>query len=412
MLALVTVTTQDSAARLRDGAAVHRYVTRVCFKTGPPLLVGTELELLVAFGDRPGEVVPLDLLRALLGAAGPTPCGSFLTFEPGGQLELSSPALPGASATHRALATDLAHVRTALRGSGLVLLPTAVDPFRLPYRQLHHPRYDAMEAYFAATGASQGPVMMTSTAATQVNLDVGATPAEAATRWRLLHDLGPVMVAAFANSPQHAGRRTGWKSTRQRVWQSLDAAAVHPPLGEDPAAAFTDYALDAPLMMRPREGADWAVPPGPTFRDWVEGRLQAQLGDAPTEADLAYHLTTLFPPVRPRGWFEVRYLDSLPDPWWAAPAAVLSALLDDPVASDAATEAAAPVAGRWEDAARHGLDDTALATAALACFTAAVDALPRLDADPGLTALVAEFTDRYVAQGRSPADDPFTLEAP
>ena len=408
MLPPVTVTTQDSAARMCDGASVHGYVARVCFKTGPPELVGTELEVLVAHGDRPGEVVPLDLLRALLGAAGPTPCGSSLTFEPGGQLELSSAALPGPSAARLALDADLAHVRTALRGSGLVLLPTAVDPFRLPYRQLQHPRYDAMEAFFAATGATQGPVMMTSTAATQVNLDTGATPAEAAARWRLLHDLGPVLVAAFANSPQHAGRRTGWKSTRQRVWQSIDAASLLPPLGEDPVAAFADYALDAPLMMRQRAGDDWSVRPGPTFRDWVEGRL----GDLPTEDDLAYHLTTLFPPVRPRGWFEVRYLDSLPDPWWAAPAAVLTALLDDPAAGAVATAACTPVARRWEDAARVGLDDPALAAAALTCFTAALDALPRLGADPELTALVAAYTDRYVARGRCPADDPITLEAP
>ena len=302
MLGRVTATTQRSAERLTDFDAVRGYVKRVCFKTGPPLLVGTELEWLVAFEDRPGDVVPLDLLRDLLGAVtAESPLASSLTFEPGGQLELSSPAVPGPSACWRVLDADVARVRAALAAAGLALLPTAVDPLRRPLRQLRHPRYDAMARYFAAAGPDDavfGPVMMTSTAATQVNLDVGDSPDEVARRWRLLHDVGPVLVAAFANSPTHAGAATGWRSTRQRVWQSLDPSRTAAPTGADPVDAWTAYALDARLMMLPRAGEDWSLAPGPTFRDWVEGRLDAA---PPTEDDLAYHLTTLFPPVRPQG---------------------------------------------------------------------------------------------------------------
>ncbi|MGH2733317.1 MAG: glutamate-cysteine ligase family protein [Actinomycetota bacterium] len=32
----------------------------------------------------------------------------------------------------------------------------------------------------------------------------------------------------------------------------------------------------------------------------------------PTEEDFAYHLTTLFPPVRPKAWLELRMLEALP----------------------------------------------------------------------------------------------------
>ncbi|MGZ4456997.1 MAG: ergothioneine biosynthesis glutamate--cysteine ligase EgtA [Nocardioides sp.] len=403
----MTTTTQDSTARLADSAAVRGYVKRVCFKTGPPRLVGTELEWLVAFEDRPGEVVPLDLLRDLLGAAtSGSPLASSLTFEPGGQLELSSPALPGASACWRALDADVTRVRAALAPAGLALLPTAVDPHRAPLRQVRHPRYDAMEHYFAAAGpddAANGPVMMTSTAATQVNLDAGASPADVARRWRLLHDAGPALVAAFANSPTHAGTPTGWKSSRQRVWQSLDPTRTTAPAGADPVDAWTAYALDARLMMLPRDGEDWTLAPGPTFRDWLAGRLDAR---PPTEADLGYHLTTLFPPVRPKGWFEVRYLDALPDPWWPVPAAVLAALLDDPAAGATAAEACRGTADAWTTAARDGLDDPALADAARVVLDAAAGALPRLGTDPALTALVDGFADRYTRRGCCPADDP------
>ncbi len=403
----MSVVTGDTSTRLCDCAAVHGYVKRVCFKTGPPLLVGTELEWLLAFADRPADVVPIGLLRQLLGDLDPPPNGSTLTFEPGGQLELSSPALPGPSACWRALAADVAHVHTALDGAGLVPLPTAVDPLRVPRRQLRHPRYDAMEAYFAAAGpdaARHGPVMMNSTAATQVNLDVGASPAEATRRWRLLHDVGPVMVAAFANSPVLAGEHTGWKSARQRVWQSLDPQRTAVPVGHpDPWRAWAEYALDARLMLRAGGGSDWSVVPGPTFRDWVERRLGLP---APTEAELATHLTTLFPPVRPRGWFEVRYVDAQPLAWWPVPMTVLAALLDDRGAGDAATAACTRVRDAWDRAARTGLGDPALASAARACFAAALDALPRLGTDPALAGLVAEFTDRFVARGRCPGDEP------
>ncbi len=53
------------------------------------------------------------------------------------------------------------------------------------------------------------------------------------------------------------------------------------------------------------------------FADWADGRVL--LGDRrPTVADLDYHLTTLFPPVRPRRFLEIRYLDSVPDALWPA----------------------------------------------------------------------------------------------
>src|SRR3954452_23455901 len=110
----MTVLARDTSGCLRTCADVRGYVKRVCFKTGPPGLVGTELEWLVAFADAPSRTVPISLLREILDAAGPLPCGSSLTFEPGGQLELSSAAYPGPSACWQALHQDAEHVRAAL----------------------------------------------------------------------------------------------------------------------------------------------------------------------------------------------------------------------------------------------------------------------------------------------------------
>ena len=406
ILGAMTVLGRDTTERLRDCAAVQGFVKRVCFRTGPPGLVGTELEWLVVSTAEPTASVPIPLLRDLLDAAGPPPRGSRITYEPGGQLELSSPAFRGASACWEALSEDAEHIRRPLEAAGLRLLPTAIDPFRTPARQLVHPRYDAMEAYFASAGgesAEVGPVMMTSTAALQVNLDIGTDADDAARRWRLLHTVGPTMVAAFANSPVHAGRDTGWKSARQRVWQHLDHSRTSVPVGPDPATAWAHYVLDAPLMLRRRDGDDWRTAPGRTFRDWV-----ADDADAPDADDLSVHMTTLFPPVRPRGWFEVRYLDAQPWRWWPVPMAVLTALVEDAGASALAEDACAGL-DDWEAAARDGLESPGLQDAALACFGAALPALTHRREHPDLVALVAAFRDRYVALGRSPADDPLDL---
>jgi glutamate--cysteine ligase len=120
--------------------------------------------------------------------------------------------------------------------------------------------------------------------------------------------------------------------------------------------------------------------------------------------DLSYHLSTLFPPVRPRGWLELRMIDALPEPYWPVPVAVTATLLDDPVAAAVAQETVAPSAGRWAAAARDALTDPALAGTAKICFAAAHAALLRQGAAP-LARLVADYAERYVERGRCPADD-------
>ncbi|RQW96771.1 glutamate-cysteine ligase family protein, partial [Micromonospora inaquosa] len=121
--------------------------------------------------------------------------------------------------------------------------------------------------------------------------------------------------------------------------------------------------------------ADWAAPPGVTFADWLDGALP----HSPTTDDLDYHVSTLFPPVRPRGYLELRYLDAQPDRDWTLPLAVLTALFSDPGTVREAYTVATPVAHRWSAAARHGLADPALAAAAAALLDLSLTALPRLE---------------------------------
>ncbi|SKU67877.1 glutamate--cysteine ligase GshA [Mycobacteroides abscessus subsp. abscessus] len=151
------------------------------------------------------------------------------------------------------------------------------------------------------------------------------------------------------------------------------------------------------MLVRNKDGADAVVTRVP-FQSWVDGTMPLA-GRAPTTEDLDYHLTTLFPPVRPRRWLELRYLDAAPDWWWPALAFTAVAALDDPQVADIAAEIAEPVGNAWGVAARIGLEDPALHAAAHRLVSAACAVAP-----PEL-ATDMEFLLERVEQGRCPADD-------
>ena len=68
---------------------------------------------------------------------------------------------------------------------------------------------------------------------------------------------------------------------------------------------------------------------------------------SPTTDDLDYHLSTMFPPVRPRGYLEIRYLDAQPGDGWIHPFVLLCALMSSPASSTPALAAAEPARDRW-----------------------------------------------------------------
>ncbi|MDH6136770.1 glutamate--cysteine ligase [Kitasatospora sp. MAA4] len=404
-------------------SAAETYVASVCFKIGPPRRVGVELEWLVHDSSRPDAAPAHDRTLAALAALrlpqeDPSlPHGSRITREPGGQVELSSPPADSLSECLDTTSRDLSTLRAAFAAQGLTLTGYGTEPHERERRVLlRHPRYLAMEEFFDRAGP-WGKIMMTSTASTQVCLDAGTDQGGAhgfRERWLLAHRLGPVLVAAFANSPLLDGRPTGYRSTRQAVWSRMDPSRTLAPIvpDGDPRASWARYVLDADVLcMRRADGLPWNAPAGLTFRDW----LRRPAGQRPTVADLDYHITTLFPPVRPHGYLELRMIDAQPGDGWMVTTALTTALFEDPRAADAAHEALEPLArtaeepgprgAAWSRAATRAVDDPVLRRAALACFAAADAALPGLGASEQLRNKVADFVDRYTARGRCPADD-------
>ena len=381
-----------------DAAAKH--IVDACLKDGPVGRVGLEIEAHCYDMSDPTRRPGWDELTAIIAALPPLPGGSLVTVEPGGAVELSGPPMGDTLTAASAMASDRAVLRAAFAQSGLGLVLLGADPLRPAARVNPGARYQAMERFFQASNTGDaGAAMMTSTASVQVNLEAGPK-AGWADRVRLAHALGPTMIAIAANSPALGGEFTGWQSTRQLIWSRLDSARSGPILGDDgddPASDWARYALRAPVMLAhtpdPTPVTDW-VP----FADWADGRVLVG-GERPTVTDLEYHLTTLFPPVRPRGFLEVRYLDSVSDALWPAVVFTLTTLLDDPVAADIAAEATEPVASAWDRAAQLGLQDGALQAAAIRCVRTAAERAPA-DFQESMALLA-----RSVEQGRCSADD-------
>jgi glutamate--cysteine ligase len=334
--------------------------------------VGLEIEV---FPEGPHHAVT----AALDGLSWPG--GSRLTYEPGGQVELSGPCFANARTACAAMALDMGVLASALHAAGIGMTVTGMHDGPSRSRVLESPRYAAMDAYFERHSPC-GRIMMRDTAALQINVDGGDD-----SRWRLLHTVAPVLAAAFANAPGD-----GWRSRRGRIWLEIDRTRSAP-VGGTGVGAWVDYALAARVMMIRADDGFVPVDSPMTLADWAEhGHPQGW----PDDDDVAYHLTTLFPPVRPRGWLELRFLDALPSPLWQAAVGVVAGLLDHPDAGAAAVEASRSAKALWREAAQFGVGHPVLGDAADVCVGAAAAAT----GDP----VVADFYERFTARRRCPAD--------
>lgn len=368
--------------------AAFERVRDTCLASKDADLLGIEVEWLTSVAGAQPTLSQLEPPRDL-------PGGGRVTFEPGGQIEISSQ--PGSlDEVIAATQADATAVRDHIRSrSNVETIGSGLDMRCDIERILDAPRYEAMESYFDRLG-EHGRIMMRRTAAIQVNIGVGDSASE---RWHLASHLGPLFAAIFANSPTPTHR-----SGRLANWLSLDPTRTSPVAAHgDPRDAWAQFALDANVMLIQTDASGFeAVREDLPFKDWISNGYR---GRFPTEQDLTYHLTTLFPPVRARGWLELRMIDALPDPFWPVPLAIIAAILQDENAAGSVQTAAAQASGRWETAAEAGLTDSTLASAARECFTVALEHLGRRGVDVGTRATCEEFFERYTIRGRSPADD-------
>lgn len=398
-----------------DSAAVARFIEAATFgRSHPagPMKIGIEAELIsvdaatrkpVSITDRLLPVIERHACvagwRTVRSAKGAPQFevdgGGRLTFEPGGQVEYATPPLtsPG---------TLLEHVRRvvgpltlAAAESGIDLVGVGIDPCNGPDDaplQIDAERYRHMDAYFATVGEA-GARMMRQSASIQVNVDAGPDTRRS---WKVLNAAAPYLTAIFANSREYAGKDSGHASYRARTWQMLDrtrTGLAWSPAGA--AAGYADFALEARAMFVRSECGEYL-----RFRDWVEN-------GAATPQSASLHLSTLFPEVRPRGWFEVRSIDALRPEWYAAPVLMVAGITFDKAALLQADELlGTPDPRLLERAARDGLHDAALSGVARDLVRIAMDGCRRMgsrcgDRDVGEA---LEFFQDFTLRGRSPSD--------
>jgi glutamate--cysteine ligase len=358
---------------------------------------GLECEWAVRPAAEPTARVGYSTLARL--ASVTLPAGSRVSLEPGGQVEISTAPLRSAAATLEAARRDSAWLHLELTSIGLDWDDDAIDVTRSPSTVLPSDRYAAMGSFWDAGGPA-GRWMMNNTSSVQVN--VSNDPADPETRWKVLNTIGPLLVAMFANSGGTDASGARWESLRQGVWASMDPGRTAPVRMDLPGPeAWLDYALGADVFFirTDDEGGGVAVPPGLPFGEWM--RRGHELG-TPTVADFRYHLTTLFPPVRPKGWLELRVIDSLPAAWRTA-AFLVVAVATRPHVARRLLDELPPTAGLWRTAARRGLRDRRIDTASRRLMEIVLGHVDELQADPADVDALLEFVARFTARSSAPS---------
>lgn len=413
--------------RLDEQALLRDLEERAFAPSQGPSRVGIELELLAA---RRRAAVPLaDLLNAIqplidLGELadvteeGHPRCFAYgsirLTFEPGGQVEIITPPQPSLPLALEDLAKVEQLLERVLVWRGIQLVGCGMNPWQRAEDvalQTPIPRYQAMQAYFSQIGPD-GLRMMRLCCALQINVDAGSG-GTVERRWRLANLMSPLLGAMFANSPMASGARAA-KSARSLVWEGVDPGRTGLVLGSSGPSDYLRFALGAGVLLQRGPGDYRTGRPGFTFGDWL--RQGDDLG-FPSLDDWHYHLTTLFPQVRPRGFFELRSIDTPPRRWRGVPVAVATALLVDDAAREEAIRTLEPRSAELDRlavaSAADTLGDPAMLRLAQRLMSLALEGLARLPADftsPQLVADTEAFCDRYTIRGRCPADDWFDGE--
>ncbi|PCI36449.1 MAG: hypothetical protein COB53_09555 [Elusimicrobia bacterium] len=197
--------------------------------------------------------------------------GCTMSFEPGGQWEVSAPPTSTVSQWRKGqekLDTELMALDAVkdLHTMHIGLNPwEAVDDIPL----LPSPRYDLMDAHFKKVGG-RGREMMRLTVGLQVNLDYN-TEKHAMQLLRAGFFLAPPLSALFSNSPFARGKSTGNLSERHFIWTKTDpdrSGFIEEALRENfTLREYAAHIASVPLMYAFDEAGDVYGPQGHPWKN-------------------------------------------------------------------------------------------------------------------------------------------------
>ena len=371
---------------LDEAALIAELRSRLFAPSSPALTIGAELELIpiVAASRLPAPIASLlpSIRRAAIGGAweeiqsekDPPSWnlqeGGRLSFEPGGQLEISSRPHQSCSELVNSLQQTVRRLADSASEDGIELVAAGADPFNdisaVPL-QLDSDRYVRMTRYLEARGEF-GVRMMRQTAAIQISVEHGPRPLE---RWALLNALAPYVIAIFANSSRYAGGETRHASYRAHFWRMLDTSRTGIPFDKaEPAERYGQFALSAGAIRAENGRGEFH-----SFRSLLTNQ---QLGPD----DWSFHLSTLFPEIRPKEYFEIRSADTIAAQDLAAPLAFIAGLVyDENAARVALAMLSEPDGELLETAGREGLRDRKIKSRAIELVRLSIEGAARLPHD-------------------------------
>lgn len=304
------------------------------------------------------DVATSDYFKAEKNAEGATlftnTDGGNITFEPSSQVEYSSSPQPIKTAITE-VAKNVSHIFNLFSKYDINLFCGAINPWHTPEEvglKLTKDRYIHMNNYYNSVN-EYGQKMMRMTTALQISFDVGSEE-ETTQRWVAGNLLTPILTAIFGNSPFAERVNTQVKSFRTKIWNNLDKSRTGIILGEtvptsliEIEALYRSFALNANVMRLPDQDGNLIFQANNIkFIDWLENGYN---GFYPDQNDWETHLTTLFPAIRPKGFFEFRGIDGQTRSWWAVPAILLFRILYDTDVSQKVIDLLSPYIDQIQD---------------------------------------------------------------
>lgn len=345
-----------------------------------------------------------------------TPTKDNLTFEPGGQLEISTspyPCLDEALLVFQKLKTAL---QKSFKNFGGNLVCVGINPWYSVDEiglQMNKARYQAMNNYFQRIGP-YGKRMMRQTCTIQLNLDFGPDEDTLIKRYMGSQMLSPIASAIFANSPVVDRKKSGSKTFRSKVWlhtdpsrtglidieKSLDSLSL-----EGIIQSYLTSVFDANVVFIER--LDYVpLPKDFRFGQWVAHGFE---GVYPTLKDFETHLSLHFPDVRAKGFLELRSIDAQIDCWQSVPASFCAGVLYDPQALDQLISLMAKQDFNYlSQACLVGLDDEKVQALSKQVMQISLDGIMRLPAcyrDASCLAVISSYAQQFTFAGKTPADD-------
>lgn len=268
-----------------------------------------------------------------------------------------------------------------MAAAGFVCATLAMDGRRPPRRILHRPRYEGNGALLRRAG-TRGCLDDV-----QYRIYAGQyQPLQCRSRAAMAHhaphsastDRGLRELPRYRRRRPGGGRPSGRQSGGRPMRSGPARSALTSHLSW---RGWTTRSRPTSCSSTPRAATERPLRrsgQGLPFRKWM---TSGHAAGWPTIEDYRCHLSTLFPPVRPRGWLELRVLDALPD--WIRDVAVLT------VAAACNTDASRELrprmpdtSGLWVAAARDALNHPVLGEAARILFAVVADHLGSVTAEP------------------------------